>query len=268
MASGVIVNADDYGLDAASDGAIAALAERGAVTSTSAMVLAPAWSDAAARLAGLPVDKGLHLDLTSPFAEPEFARLGLARLIASAYAGRLGRCALRQTIDRQLQLFSQTMNRPPHFVDGHHHVHHLPAVRSVLLEALDAHYGAAARHVRLRSCVSRRWRGAKAAVIAGTGAHALERAALRGGFRMNTDFAGSYSFSESHRLAQFWRQWLTCLQGEEPLIMCHVALPEPAASIPDSIRPARIREYEWLSSGEFREMCSEFSLTPMPWQRH
>jgi chitin disaccharide deacetylase len=264
----LILNADDYGLDAAVDGAILALAERGSISSTSAMVLSPSWSEAARRLADAPLDKGLHLDLTSPFAETPFADKPLPRLIATAFARRLDRRAIRLTIDRQLQLFDGAMRHPPHFVDGHHHAHHLPVVRDALVEALEAHYGAGAKDVRLRSCVSRRWRGAKAALIAGTGAHAFERAVTPRGYRMNTDFVGGYDFSQSAGLTHLWRQWFATLQGDEPLAMCHVALPEPADSGGDTIRPARIREFNWLSSGEFRELCDEFSLTPMPWRRH
>jgi predicted glycoside hydrolase/deacetylase ChbG (UPF0249 family) len=264
----LIINADDYGLDAAVDGAIVALAECGAISSTSAMVLPPAWSEAATRLAGVPIDKGLHLDLTSPFAETAFADKPLPRLIATAFARRLDRRAIRVTIGRQLQRFDEAMQHPPHFVDGHHHVHHLPVIRDTLIEALEERYGDEAKEIRLRSCVSRRWRGAKAALIAGTGAHAFERTVTPRGYRTNTDFVGGYDFSSSTGLAQLWRQWLATVQGDEPLAMCHVALPGAEASGSDDIRPARIREFGWLSSAEFRELCEEFALTPMPWRRH
>jgi predicted glycoside hydrolase/deacetylase ChbG (UPF0249 family) len=56
----LILNADDYAMDAAVDDAILALAERRVVTAASAMVLSPRWREAAAALSSRPVDIGLH----------------------------------------------------------------------------------------------------------------------------------------------------------------------------------------------------------------
>ena len=67
MEEGVIINADDYAMDACVDSAILKLAAEGVVTATSAMVLSPTWPEAAGPLADAPLSRGLHLDFTSPF---------------------------------------------------------------------------------------------------------------------------------------------------------------------------------------------------------
>ncbi len=64
----IIISADDYAMDAGVDAGILDLARKGIVTATSAMVLSPSWPEAALRIKDAPVDCGLHLDLTSPFA--------------------------------------------------------------------------------------------------------------------------------------------------------------------------------------------------------
>jgi len=93
----VVLCADDYALSAAVSQGIAALAEAGRLSATSAMVLSPRWREDAARLAPLRnrLDVGLHLDWTSDFAREAGHGLGLgATMLRAALAGLRGRrCA-------------------------------------------------------------------------------------------------------------------------------------------------------------------------------
>ena len=182
----VIINADDYAMDAGVDAAILRLAGLGAVTATSAMVLAPRWPEAArAGRDGPPLSIGLHLDLTSPFVEGEFPAQSLSSLILRAHAGLLGRAALRREVDRQLSLFETALRGSrPHFVDGHQHVHHLPIIREVLLEALEDRYGSARARIGLRICAPKRWRGIEGCNCCGHGSkRAIAACGARAGMR-------------------------------------------------------------------------------------
>jgi predicted glycoside hydrolase/deacetylase ChbG (UPF0249 family) len=263
----VIINADDYAMDADVDAAILHLAGLGAVTATSAMVLSPRWPEAA-RVArdGPPLSLGLHLDLTSPFVDGEFPAQSLSALILRAHAGLLDRAKLRRLVDRQVSLFETALGAAPAFVDGHQHVHHLPVVRGVLLEALDDHYGSASARIGLRICEAKRWRGVKAAIVAATGARGLSRLAARGGHPVNGDFAGVYDFAPDADLPALWEGWAASLTGSLPLIMCHVAVRgEDAGGGGDPIRPARLREFDWLASEEFRSFRLRHALAPVRW---
>lgn len=262
------LNADDYAMDQAVDDAILDLASLGAASSTSAMTLSPRWPEAGRRLRDAPLDAGLHLDLTSPFAGER--RRGLALLMAAAYAGRIDRAILRGAIHDQLDRFEAALKAPPAFVDGHQHVHQLPVIREALLDALAERYGEGAGRVRLRSCLSRRWRGRKAAVIASAGARALTRLARARGHGVNSDFLGVYDFSPRADLAALWRRWLSGAAGPAPLAMCHVSLGDvslgeaSSRDAPDGagdpIRAARRREFAWLSSPAFRELCAQLGV--------
>ena len=97
-----ILNADDYGMSPGVDHAILRLAERGIVTSTSVMTLAPRWPEASRPLLDVPLDRGLHLDLTSPFVPNAH---GLGSLMAAACARRLDRGAVRRAIARSTRPF-------------------------------------------------------------------------------------------------------------------------------------------------------------------
>lgn len=259
----LIVNADDYGMDDAVDAAILMLASLGVVTATSAMVLSPNWGEAARKLRGAPLSCGLHLDFTSPFVADGGGSLGA--LMAKAFTRRLDTGRVRAAIDRQLDRYEVGMAARPDFVDGHQHVHQFPVIREALRRALAARYGTEARGIALRSCVARRWRGTKAAIVAATGAAAFTRAAQATGHRINSDFAGVYDFAPKADLTALWRRWLADLQGDSPLIMCHVAVAKGAMPRNDTIRAARINEYGWLGSDIFRELTAEFNLAPTLW---
>jgi len=264
----LIINADDYAMDAGVDGAILKLAELGAITAASAMVLSPRWAEAArAARDAPPLSFGLHFDLTSPFAGGDFPAQSLSALMVRAQLSLLDRALLRRQADRQLEAFEKAVGAPPAFADGHQHIHHLPAVRDVLLEALEGHYGRAKERVGLRICVARRWRGMKAAVIGHTGANSLSRLALERGHPVNTDFAGVYDFAAGAVIPALWRAWAASLHGPLPLVMCHVAVRtgEPAAG--DPIRQARFREFDWLASEEFQLFCQRSALNPVHWPR-
>ena len=260
----LILNADDYGLDEEVDAAVLGLASRGIVTAVSAMVLAPRWMEAAARLKQENADCGLHLDLTSRFAAAGSPGAGLTPLVAKAYAGRLAKAKLRVAIETQLDLFEDAIGRAPDFVDGHQHIHQLPGIRTELLHALDRRYGHGARDIGVRICKPRNWRGMKAGVIGSLGAERLARLAVSRGHAINSDFAGVYGFAPDTDLSGCWRRWLATLQGEAPLAMCHVAAPGRSPT-DDPIRRARLKEFAWLASGEFEDLRAEFSVTLSRW---
>lgn len=247
------INADDYALHAPGDDAILALAERGRLSSTTAMVLSPRWPQAAQRLRAARLDAGLHLDFTSAFAAPPAGR-GVAGVIAASWLRQWPRAALRAQVAEQFTRFEDALGRAPACVDGHQHVHQFPQIRDVLLDVIAERYASAERPA-LRVCATRHWRGAKAAVIAALGSAALAQAAARAGLRTNDDFAGVYGFEPRAELPALWRGWLRGA-ARGLLVMCHVstsAAPQPG----DPITAARAAEFSWLSSDAFAQLCAE-----------
>ena len=264
MAEGVIINADDYAMDGGVDAAILNLSADGIVTATSAMVLSPAWPEAAGPLRDASLSRGLHLDFTSPFAGDIFPRQTITGLTMRTHSGVLDRKLLRREIDRQISMFETRMKALPDFVDGHQHCHILPFIGETLLDALADRYGADARGISLRNCAPRRWRGLKAAIIARTGSIRFENLAREREHRMNSDFAGVYDFNEDADFEALWVDWLTGLEGASPLVMCHVAERGDHGGS-DPIRGARYLEYDWLRSSAFRELTQRLSRRPERW---
>ncbi len=266
MARPFILNADDYGMDAAVDRAILDLAARRIVTATSAMVFSPFWPWAARDVRGGFLDCGLHLDFTSPFAAGIAPARSLPALISRAFTRRLDPAGVRIAIREQLARFEDAMDRPPRFVDGHQHVHQLPVIREALFDMLQERYGPAAARVAVRVCLPGAWRGVKAAAVRAVGARALAELAAARGHPANSDFAGIYDLSPKADLPVLWRRWLAGLRGAAPLIMCHVALPpEDSVAVDDPVRPARLWEYAWLTSGAFQDLLGECEAVPTRW---
>jgi predicted glycoside hydrolase/deacetylase ChbG (UPF0249 family) len=263
----LIINADDYAMDEGVDRAILALIGRNVVTAASAMVLSPRWREAAGEIKDLDADCGLHLDLTSPFAVSRLKVPKLSDLITRTYTRRLRLGDTRDVIEAQLDLFEQALDRPPDFVDGHQHVHQLPHIRRLLTDALQIRYGAGAARIGIRICLSRRWRGTKAHTIGRLGARPMAELARQLGHPANTDFLGVYDLSPTADLPRLWRDWLATMQGNMPLAMCHVANASGWSEPNDLIRPARIKEYGWLSSDGFRDLCAANDVVLVRWPR-
>jgi predicted glycoside hydrolase/deacetylase ChbG (UPF0249 family) len=254
------VCADDFGLDPEVNAGALHLARLGRLSAIGCMVGAPFWSRGAIALRIVDcakVDVGLHLDLTQHPLHA-YLRRPLPQWILRSHSGTLDRPRLRLEIDAQLDAFAGEMQRPPAFVDGHEHVHQLPGVRDVLLEAL------AARGWRpwLRS--TRRPAdlvSSKARLIEALGAAGLERMAQAHGLRLNRRLLGVYPFdADTAAYLRSMRRWLA-LAADGDLLMCH---PAAARCQGAPHAAARCREYELLAGAAFGSMLAEARVQIAP----
>ncbi|MET0517200.1 MAG: ChbG/HpnK family deacetylase [Burkholderiaceae bacterium] len=262
--------ADDFGLSAAVNEACLNLAGAGRLSALSCMSTAPAWAAGAAALRSCAcatrLDKGLHLNLTEPFALTRWHR-PLGALIASAYLGLLPAARLREEIAAQFDAFEDAMGCAPDFVDGHQHVHQLPRVRELLLNELLRRYPERRPWLRNTAPPARRAHGTEAAaagarkqrLIAALGATGLAGMARAIGYPQNRELVGVYAFDGTAAdYAARLQRWCAEL-GEGGLLMCHPAAAAPAGTA-DPIAAARMREYEVLRGGHFGQLLRERGL--------
>jgi chitin disaccharide deacetylase len=131
----LVVNADDWGRDAATTDRILDCVRRGSVSSASAMVFMEDTERSVALAERHAVDTGLHLNLTAPFTAtagvPETLRRDHAA-IASYLRGRRFHQALynprlasrfKAVVTAQLEEYARLYGAAPGHVDGHHHMH-------------------------------------------------------------------------------------------------------------------------------------------------
>lgn len=253
MTRTVAICADDFGLAPPVSYGIAELAHQGRLNAVSCLVTRAHWPADAALLAGLPpeVQLGLHFNLTQ--GEPASAALrdhwlrlpALPALMLRAALSALPRAALAHEWRAQWQRFVTATGRIPDFIDGHQHVHHLPGVREIVLEAALAS-GAAVRNT---GRVAGPGYAFKRRVIERSGGRALQRELVARGIAHNAVLIGVYDF-DARDYRALVRAWLAALPGEGALLMCHPAR-GAVASDDDTIAEARGREAAYLASREF-----------------
>ena len=245
--NGVVLCADDFGMNEAVDFGIIRLAEQGRLAAASCLAHGPTFEANAARLALSGAQTGLHLNFTEPMGR-EGVYLPLSTLIRRAYLRQLDVQAVKAQIHAQIDAFHAVMGKAPAFVDGHQHIHQLPQIREALIQTLARRYLKGARPW-LRNTKATALKGIpgkyrlKAAIIQILGANAFGRLARREGFRLNARFAGVYDFrgGESAYRALF-AAWLKNTR-EGDLIMCH---PAAWADSGDPMGAQRLAEFNVL----------------------
>jgi predicted glycoside hydrolase/deacetylase ChbG (UPF0249 family) len=261
----LIVCADDYGIAPGVSRGIRELAEAGRLSATGAMTVMPHWPEAAAALKPLAgrFAVGLHLTLTDqkplgpmPVLAPQGRLPGIGALVRRAHLSGLPRAEIASELDRQLDAFAAHFGRPPDFIDGHQHVHQLPAIRDLAIETC------ATRGVWLRDCwdglgalVARR--SLEGAMVAWLG-RGLHQAAARRGVRANRGFAGVYPFGRIGLDADLPR--MLAGLGAEPLLMVHPGHPDTDLAAVDGWVAPREGEWSYLMSEAFPRDLARLGL--------
>lgn len=256
----IMICADDFGMGAGINSGILELASCRRLSAVSCLSRGSFFARAARHLRSLPVDKGMHLNLTEGLCDDDF-HLPLRRLIMSCWARRLDPQLVRQEIDKQLDAFEMALDQPPDYVDGHQHVHQFPVIRETLLDVLGRRYGSHLPWLR-STCAIRASSSAsairlKAWLIEALGGSATARLASREGFRMNARLLGIYGFGGGHEA--YWRlldAWFA-EAGAGDLLMCH---PSAFADPGDRLGRQREAEYSVLRSERFPRLLIEHGL--------
>jgi predicted glycoside hydrolase/deacetylase ChbG (UPF0249 family) len=248
----LIVCADDYAISPGVSRGIRELAEAGRISATGAMTAMPHWPEAAAAIKPLTgrVAIGLHLTLTDQRPLGPMTRLApggrfptIAAISRNARLGRLPREEIAAELARQLDAFETHLGRPPDFIDGHQHVHNVPVVRDLVLDAIATRL--AAHRTWVRDCwddlgaLARRasFEGALVAIL-GYGLHRRARAKR---IVANRGFTGVYPFGSVSLASEIPR--MLAGAGEHTMLMVHPGHPDAElAAVDPWVEP---REGEW-----------------------
>lgn len=272
----LVVCADDYALTPGVSRAIRELIAAGRISATSVMTVAPYWADEGPALAVVAgtADIGLHLTLTdqAPLGPmPELAPAGrlppVGALVRASLLGRLPLSEIEAEIERQLAAFVAVWRRAPAHVDGHHHVHQLPGVRTALMKALGRQIGP---RPYLRSChepltriVTRGVARQKAAVISALGVGFRKSAAVHG-FATNDGFSGIYDLSAApHSLDALFAKFVRDI-GPRPLMMCHPGYSDTTLAALDTMTAERDSELAFLAGDGWKEVLAAAQVAVAP----
>ena len=258
--------ADDYAMTpAVSRGIIEAL-EAGALSATSVMTTSPWWPESAAALRPLAAraDIGLHLNLTTgaPLGPmPTLAPSGTLPPIGTFLRGaaRLPLAEIDAEIGRQIDGFTQVWGGPPDHLDGHQHVHALPAVRKLVLAQLDRR---GLRGTWLRDSadrpdrILRRGTSLKKALGLTWLTRGAAAAARAHGYRTNDGFSGFSEFRPGADYGRLFRRYLRAT-GSRHLVMCHPGHVDDALRRLDPVTQTREEELSFLLSHAFTDLLAE-----------
>lgn len=258
----IVICADDFGMNCAIDEGILRLAQIGRLTATSCLVTGPSFGSNVLALQQSGLQLGLHLNFTESMGQSGLY-LPVNKLIAQTYLRRLSTTDIRQQIVVQLDLFEQTLGQPPHFVDGHQHIHQFPLIRTELLRELARRYPSSKpwlRYTKARSApsVPARLR-IKALIIEALGSHRFAHMARSRDFPLNDRFLGVYDFQGGQEVYRFLlRSWLSHA-ADGDLLMCH-----PAKRVDglDALGVQRLAEFEVLAGDDTGQWLDEYGLKP------
>lgn len=256
----LIVCADDTGISPGVSRGIRELAEAGRLSATGAMTVMPHWPMAAEGLKPLAgrVAVGLHLTLTDQAPLGAMARLApegrfpaIGALTRQAQARTLPREEIAAELARQIDAFAAHFGRPPDFIDGHQHVHQLPAVRELVVEACAGRlrgHGTWLRDTWNAPLTLLRRGSAEGMTVALLG-RGLHRLAQRRGVAVNRGFTGIYPFGKVELAAALPR--LLRGIGGSGMLMVHPGHPDAELAAVDSWVEPREGEWAYLMSDRF-----------------
>jgi hypothetical protein len=276
----LVVCADDYAFTpGVSKGIRELLADR-RISATSVMTVAPYWPDEAPALKAVAgdADIGLHLTLTDHVPLGRMERLApegrfppIKALFRSGMARRLPLAEIEQEVDRQIALFIRHWGKPPAHIDGHHHVHQLPGVRSIVMRKAAAVPGGG---TWVRSCnemtVTMLRRGvatAKAMVIAALGG-SVERLAAEHKVTTNRGFTGVYDYNADQRsFADLAPRFLIGVR-DNGLMMVHPGYSDAVLEKLDVLTTARESELNYLSGPDWPRLLAASGIELGPLRRN
>ena len=231
----MIICADDFGLREDIDEAILELCQLGKLSAVSCMVgLARCDKALMTRLLEhhLKVDIGLHLSLTDeglplspPAALHESDYPTFSVFLRRALLGQLRADEVSKAVSAQYELFLRKSGRKPDHIDGHLHVHQLPAVRRGILNFVLTLPPEDRPYLRNTSMsVSKIHRAGlpwiKAGLIGSLGTRM--KAALRAHqLSTNEEFAGIYDFADWRRYPEFFPKFTACLHNPNAILVVH-----------------------------------------------
>ena len=258
--------ADDYGISPAVSAAIRELIVRRRINATSAMVVAPGFSQSEASALGDAAKAGavigLHLTLTAPFRPltgfaplRDQAFLPLAPMARRALLRNLKTAALQAEISSQFVTFHAAFGRAPDYVDGHQHIHVFPQIREALLRVVkQAAPGAWLRQCG-RSALALKSIGDPKGYILDALSARLRKLAAKAGVRTNVAFAGTYSFRPQADYAALFPDFLDGLP-DGGLVMCHPGHVDPQLRQLDPLTDLREREYAFFLGEDFPRLLA------------
>lgn len=243
----VILCADDFALNTAISHGIVQLISSQRISATSCMVRSSYWQEHAELLKPHQnqIDIGLHFYL------PQMPNL--LEVILKTNLKLINKNIIASEFEKQLAIFEQTLGRLPDFIDGHRHIHQLPVISDIIINACQKQ--SIPNKIYVRNATNSKFFSAKQLVVSAVSDLSFEKKLRDHEIPYNTSFAGIYNFNDSYRYYQYFPKFLKAI-GDKGLIMCHPAL-NHLENRDDPMADSRYDEFQYFSSSQFIQDCQE-----------
>jgi len=262
-----VLCADDFALTDGISRAILELLAARRITATGAMTNRPGWPGWAPALQVYSevADLGVHLNLTCSRPLGRMSSLApggdlpkLATVLRAALTSAEARREMAQEINRQLTAFEDAMGRRPDFVDGHQHVHAMPRIRDLVLEAVAKRYPPGSLYLRDPSdgfkAIRDRGVAVRKALTISLLARGFGERARKLGFPTNAGFSGVSPFDPLRDFSADMERFIIS-PGPRHLIMCHPGFIDAELKALDTVVQTRPQEFDILRRYALPEGC-------------
>lgn len=264
--------ADDFALSESISQGIVSLIKKQRLSATSCMTTEARWQQDAPLLTPLVdlADIGLHFNLTegcalsvNPFNSGSNTFSGLGSVMRDTLMRKVSVALIQKELNAQMDAFVEAMGCLPAFIDGHQHIHHLPLVRTALLEVYKKRFSGSRCYMRAISPIVGGYgsiftkQKLKEWVISLTGAIKMRSLLQQQNIPCNTGFAGIYDFSDVEEFPQMMQYWLSAV-SDGALVMCHPGLSSDEYDVLSDSRP---KEFAYLQSDAFILECEKNDIT-------
>lgn len=261
----IILCADDYGQNNAISQAIIDLATQKRLSAISCLTTAKNWQEHSKKLIPLKnhIDIGLHFNLTEGVSLSNGTGFfSLKKLIILAYTNLLKMNEIEKELNYQIDKFEAAMGNLPDFIDGHQHIQQLPLIRRAVLNVYQRRLSnkpCYIRNVGIPILKAEFFNPVllKKMVLLSLGANRFRKELIKANIPTNASFSGIYNFNPKKDYASLFASFLRETK-HNGIIMCHPGL--MAHDQRDSIKLARVNEYEFLRSDQFTEMCDYYQI--------
>ena len=273
MHNRLIVCADDYGFTPGVSRAIRELLAARRISATSVMAASEFWPSEAPALKAVAAgaDIGLHITLdrscpARPRCRPSrhpgaFPAMGA--VYKAGLSRRLPLDEIRSEIERQIASFIKHFGAAPAHIDGHHHIHQLPGIRDLVVDAAKRLGPGRTLGPFVPGTPHRIWRRGvavgKALAIGALGA-GIDSRARRAGVPVNHGFSGAYDFLGDERPVSELFQRFIANTGDNALVMCHPGYCDATLAKLDIMTTAREAELAYLMSPDWPALLAAQDL--------
>ena len=199
------------------------------------------------------IDIGLHINLTENKTGVNLKFNNISNFFSSLRLIIFRRDLITKQVNSQIKEFERYFEFKPKHIDGHHHIHQLPLVSSIIINSIKSFKPFVRQSGdSISNILSRRIAIIKSILISLFSKNLILNL-KKDNLYFNESFSGIYEFNESIEYKKIFHKFLVSNKNNH-LIMCHPAKKIKGDENKDSIKKFRHKEYFFYLSKKFEKI--------------